>query len=96
MNVFICDPDIVHHEHLRTMIMTWGKTHRHEKDLFVQSFGSSNELIDAWEKSLNMDILFIASAFPGDVSGFETAYRIQREQSGIPIILMMKDKRVYL
>lgn len=74
--------------------MTWGKTHRHEKDLFVQSFGSSNELIDAWEKSLNMDILFIASAFPGDVSGFETAYRIQREQSGIPIILMMKDKRV--
>lgn len=88
MNIVLCEPYSNCNDQIRQMISEWGKQFQHEDEIVLCNYDSSEDLYDAWEKGLPIDILFIESNISYDLSGFEIAHRIQEMNWYIPIVVI--------
>ena len=76
MNVVICDDEQIYLQSAAKKIEDWANEHRVSNAVLVRTFRSSEDLLDAWENGLHIDMLFIDIQIPGEMSGMDVAKQI--------------------
>jgi len=88
VQIVICDDESVYLNSIHQMIDLWASKSGHEKCVFVKEFHSSEDLLDAWENGLSVDLLFLDIQIPGELSGMEIAKRIHSRDEYIPLVFV--------
>ncbi|MEG2273453.1 MAG: LytTR family DNA-binding domain-containing protein, partial [Acinetobacter sp.] len=87
MNVVICDDEIYDQEALLQAAHDWMKTSSHQDVHFV-TYTSSEDFLEAWEKGLSVDLLFLDIQIPGEMNGMRLAQRIRQKDQNILIVFV--------
>lgn len=85
MNVVICDDEQIYLQSASKKIGDWANEHRVSNAVLVRTFRSSEDLLDAWENGLHIDMLFIDIQIPGEMSGMDVAKQIFKSDNTVPI-----------
>lgn len=64
MNVIICDDELIYRESVANKVVLWAKAHHHEAAVMIHQFSSSEDLLEEWEKGLQLDMLFMEIQIP--------------------------------
>lgn len=88
MNIVICDDESVYRKSIIEKIQNWARNNYRDEMITVRSFSSSEELLDAWEKGMRIDMLFLDIQIPHELSGMEIAKRINSIDEYIPIVFV--------
>lgn len=87
MNVVICDDEAYCREEIIAGIVQWmaltGNT-----DILYTSFSSSEDLLERWEKGLQIDLLFLDIQLPNELSGMTLAQRIRVHDQNVAIVFV--------
>lgn len=87
MQVIVCEDERIFQKSICDHIDQWiHKTH-HE-DVNVTLFSSSEDLLDAWQKGIDADILFLDILFHHEMNGLEIAKKIRETDSAVPIVFV--------
>ncbi len=85
MNVIVCDDEQIYRQSIAEKVQVWSKIHHHEAAVMIHTFSSSEDLMEAWEKGLQIDMLFMDIQIPHETSGLNTAKMIFERDEHIPI-----------
>lgn len=85
MNVIICDDELIYRESVANKVVLWAKAHHHETAVMIHQFSSSEDLLEEWEKGLQLDMLFMDIQIPYETDGLKTAKLIFERNENIPI-----------
>ncbi len=85
MNVVICDDEQLYINSIASKVSSWAQENGHQHSVCVRSFSSSEDLLDAWENGLPMDMLFIDIQIPKELSGLDLAAAIRKSDQNVPI-----------
>lgn len=88
MNVVICDDDSLYRQSIREKIQDWILSTGREKCVQIGIFGSSEDLLEAWENGLRIDLLFLDIEMPGEMNGLELAKEIFRHNKTVQIVFI--------
>lgn len=88
MNVAICDDDSIYREALRSSIQSWSGLHQLHEVVLVRNFASSEDLLEAWQSGLTIDIAFLDIQIPGEISGLELAKVIRKTNEHASIVFV--------
>lgn len=85
MNVVICDDEQIYLQSIKAKVEAWAVPKAVEHSIIIQTFSSSEDLLDAWEHGLTIDMLFLDVQIPNELSGMEIAKQIFEKNEYIPI-----------
>lgn len=88
MHVAICDDDRIYREALRTTIESWSHLRQLQDVILIRSFASSEDLLEAWQNGLTIDIAFLDIQIPGEMSGLELAKTIRKTNEQASIVFV--------
>ncbi len=87
MRIAICDRDESCCAHLTDIIGRWQRQAEMDS-VHIQCFHSSEDLLLAWKKQAPIEILFLETTFPNELSGIEAARQIRETDNTIQIVLI--------
>ena len=76
MNVIICDDERMFLTSIEQKVMQWAQKNGHSNGIVVHTFTSTEDLLDAWEHGLQIDVVFLDIQVPGELSGLAVAKEI--------------------
>lgn len=85
MNIVICDDEQIYLQSIRSKIQDWSNEHHVSNAVIIRAFRSSEDLLEAWETGLHIDMLFLDIQIPGELSGMDVAKEIYRIDNSVPI-----------
>lgn len=85
MNVVICDDERVYLESISEKVRAWSKARQHETVVMIHAFSSSEDMLQAWERGLLIDMLFMDIQIPYETDGLKIAKMIFEKDNQIPI-----------
>lgn len=88
MNIVICDDEKIYLKSISEKIDEWARNNNCWKDVIIRTFHSSEDLLDAWENGLIIDILFLDIQIPNELSGLDIAKQIFEKDDTIPIVFV--------
>lgn len=88
VNIVICDDDRIYREALRSSIQSWSNLHQLQDVVIVRNYASSEDLLEAWQSGLNIDIAFLDIQIPGEISGLELAKVIRKTNEYASIVFV--------
>lgn len=86
MHIIVCDDDQGSGHALCATISQWIASTQRTSIPSPQWFGSSEDLLEAWQKGLPIDLLFLDIQIPGEMSGLELAKYIRKVDANICIV----------
>lgn len=90
MRIAICDRDEACCAQLTGIIESWQRQAEIDS-VHVQSFRSSEDLLQAWRQQAPFDILFLETQFPNELNGIETARQIRETDDYVQIVFISCD-----
>ena len=88
MNVIICDDEYVYRQSILEKVEAWSVHNHHEDAIMVKAFASGEDLLEAWQNGLPIDILFLDIEIPNELDGMNIAKEIYRHDENIPIVFV--------
>lgn len=88
MKIAICDDEQVYLDTLQAAVNKWTESEEGGNSVVVYKYRSSEDLLEAIECGLNVDLLFIDIQIPNELSGLEIAKRIRRDNELISIVFV--------
>lgn len=88
MNVVICDDNSLYQQSIREKINYWITSTGREKSVQIRIFSSSEDLLEAWENGLRIDLLFLDIEIPGEMNGLELAKQVFRNNKTVQIVFI--------
>ena len=88
MNVIICDDERMFLTSIEQKVMQWAQKNGHSNGIVVHTFTSTEDLLDAWEHGLQIDVVFLDIQVPGELSGLAVAKEIHSNNEYIPIVFI--------
>lgn len=85
MNVIICDDELECRQAIADAISAWADRDHHANAVMIRTFSSSEDLLDAWERGLCIDMLFLDIQIPNEMDGMNVAKAIFQRDEQIPI-----------
>lgn len=85
MNVVICDDDMTCRQTVSRIVGHWATVSQLDAALMKYDFASTEDLLDAWENGMEMDMLFLDIQIPGEMSGLELAKIIRKSDANVSI-----------
>lgn len=85
MHVVICEDDLLYRNSLVDKVKKWMMKNHREDSVSIQQFASSEDLLEAWEHGLNIDMLFLDIEIPKEMDGLTLAKTIFSKCEHIPI-----------
>lgn len=85
VNIVICDDDALCRQTIANAIQHWAGSHSLDSAVVQHTFASTEDLLDAWENGLEMDMLFLDIQIPGEMSGLDLAKEIRKKDSQVCI-----------
>lgn len=85
MNVVICDDDQGYLQSIKEKVENWAAEKVVSQAIVIHTFLSSEDLLDAWESGLEIDMLFLDVQIPHELSGMEVAKQIFEKNEYVPI-----------
>ena len=85
MNIAICDDEQYYRNAIESAIIHWAQNSHHEDAVMIRSFSSGEDLLEAWNHGLQIDMLFLDIQIPQELSGMEVAKTIFEKDEHIPI-----------
>ena len=86
MQVVICEDEVGYLKEIQSAIDRWAEMSHH--DVFCESFSSSEELLEQWEKGLQIDLLFLDIQIPGKIDGMSLARKIRETNLSMSIVFV--------
>lgn len=88
MNIIICDDAEIYLNSLSNAVKNWAIT-RHLQDVVSEKrFTSTEDLLEAWQAGLTMDVLFLDIQIPGEMSGMQLAKTIREIDDHVIIVFV--------
>lgn len=88
MQIVFCDDESNYLSTIQQAITRWASETGHTDCVFTQVFQSSEDLLEAWENGMSIDLLFLDIQIPGELSGMEVAKIIHGKDEYIPIVFI--------
>lgn len=88
MHIVICDDEASYCDSLYRQILAWAKTREAEDKIAVSKFYSSEDLLDAWNNGMSMDLLFLDIQMPGELSGMDLAKAVYKRDEMISFVFV--------
>ena len=88
MKVALCDDEQIYLDALHAAVNKWAEKEQCIDSIHVYEFKSSEDLLDAVESGLGIDLLFIDIQIPNELSGLEAAKQIRRSNELISIVFV--------
>lgn len=88
MNLILCDDEQIFLDSLHQKIMNWAKRSRHISGIILHCFTSSEDLLDAWQRGMTIDAMFLDIQIPGEMSGLAVAKEIHNDNEYLPIVFI--------
>ena len=88
MNLILCDDEQIFLDSLHQKIMNWAKCSRHISGIILHCFTSSEDLLDAWQRGMTIDAMFLDIQIPGEMSGLAVAKEIHNDNEYLPIVFI--------
>lgn len=85
MNVVICDDERVYIQSIKEKVEKWAAEKAVDRSIVIRTFLSSEDLLEAWESGLTIDMLFLDVQIPHELSGMEIAKQIFEKNEYVPI-----------
>ena len=87
MRIIICEDQPSYIQALTAHIDVWIKQ-KGAFDASVQSFCSSEDLLDAWNSGIKADVFFLDIEFKGELDGMHVAQQIRQTDEYVPIVFI--------
>ena len=87
MKVVICEDEQMYRKSICEKVKKWIDLTEHY-DVEVLSFSSSEDFLEQWSKSLQVDLLFLDIQFGSEMNGLECARQIRMSDDSIPIVFI--------
>ncbi len=95
MHIAICDDEALYREAVGQMICRWISTSGNS-DTLLSLFSSSEELLEQFNRSHTIDLLFLDIKVPGELDGINLAKEIRKINSNVQIVFITNyDEFVY-
>ncbi len=88
MRIILCDRDFKYLQNTKERILSWAKESDCLPAVSIETFSSSEYLLEYTDFSETADLLFIDTCFPGEISGPELADIIRRTNSRMMIVFV--------
>ena len=88
MNIVVCDDESIYRGSISDKIEMWARQQKKGNAVAIRAFSSSEELLEAWERGLRIDLLFLDVQIPNELSGIEIAKQIHSVDEYIPIVFI--------
>lgn len=88
MNVVVCDDERLYCDAVANAIAAWAKETSAEHAIIVRCFSSSEDLAEALQNGLFVDMLFLDIQIPGELSGLELAKQLRVTNSQAVIVFV--------
>ncbi|MEG1358745.1 MAG: LytTR family DNA-binding domain-containing protein [Clostridia bacterium] len=88
MNIVICDDDLLYRDAIADPINQWIRNHDLENQSIVRCFSSTEDLLEAWQSKMQIDLLFLDIEIPGEMSGLDLARTIRQEDHQLNIVFV--------
>lgn len=85
MNVVICDDERISVQSIKEKVEKWAAEKAADRAIVIRTFLSSEDLLDAWESGMTIDMLFLDVQIPHELSGMEVARQIFGKNEYVPI-----------
>ncbi len=85
MNIVICDDEKTYIDSIVEKIRYWAKQKNLEGAISIQSFTSSEDLLQAWSNGLSINMLFVDYKIPNEMNGLDLAKQIRLVDVNMPI-----------
>lgn len=85
MRIVICEDELVYQIAIRQAIQHWQQVSGHN-DVEVFLYHSSEELLDQFERKMEVDLFFIDIQFPGELNGIDLARKIRETHHDVTIV----------
>lgn len=87
MWVAICEDERVYLQAIENDILCWKESHMY-RDIYIQLYHSAEDLLDAFEKGAQCDLLFLDIHMPDGLNGFELAQIIRKSNTKMQIVFI--------
>lgn len=88
MIICICDDEQAYLQLVTERVQQWAHDSGHDSGIKITTFRSSEDLLEAWQNGMAVDVLFMDIEVPGEMSGMEVAKRIFSANEHIPIVFI--------
>lgn len=88
MVIVICDDNPDSRSGVHGSVQRWKDCHQSELSISILDFSSTEDLLEAWMKGLEIDLLFLDIQIPGEMSGLELARTIRAKNSYVNIVFV--------
>lgn len=88
MNIIICDDDRCVQETIAGAVDRWSLECNLNHAVVTYCFSSTEDLWEAWQKGLNVDLAFLDIEIPGELSGLELARLIRQTDNQVTIVFI--------
>ena len=88
MNIVLCDDEKQCLVKLEQQIMNWTHSNAHVGGVIIRTFTSSEDLLAAWKRGMQIDALFLDIQIPGEMNGIALAKEIHQSNEYIPIVFV--------
>lgn len=85
MTIVICDDEQQYCDSIAAAVMEWAEVNHHTDAVMIRTYLSSEDLLEAWERGLQIDMLFLDIQIPRELDGMEVANTIFQRDEYIPI-----------
>lgn len=86
MLTVICEDDTNFANSIREKVLLWAD--RHGQTVRIQSFTSSEDMLEAWKKGMNPDLFLMDIQFENEMSGIQVAKLIRETDQFVPIVFI--------
>ena len=87
MQILICEDEQICLSAIRDDILLWQKMHMYQ-DVYVREFSSAEDLLEAFEKGVYCDLLFLDIYMPDGLDGYALSKKIREINQKIQIVFV--------
>lgn len=88
LSVAICDDESYYQEAILHAVHEWENINGSNDRVCCKCFSSSEDLLEQWEKGIDIDILFLDIRIPGELDGMKLAQRIRTTNMSVSIVFV--------
>lgn len=88
MMIAICDEAYDWRRMVREQVERWAMQTAREGAVNIQTYASSEDLLDAWRNGLRLDMLFVDASFSREMSGVELTRSIHQVDTHLPVVFI--------
>lgn len=88
MNIILCDDEPLFLSSLEQKIGMWAQKNGRVNSILIRKFTSSEDMLDAWEHGMQIDVLFLDIQIPGEMNGLSAAKQIRATNDYLPIVFI--------